>query len=178
MVGKKIHALRKAKKMTLQQMSDLSGLSISFLSQVERDLTSPTVSSLVNISHALDVQTSYFFPQPPSKDLIVRSYERHPFKLQDGQVVYARLGGDFKDRSLEPLLATYPPGYESEWVSHPGEEFVYVLEGQVTYSFEDKEYILHTHDSIHLPSNLSHRLTNSHDAPAQLIFVNTPRLFN
>ena len=178
MIGKKIHSLRKAKKMTLQQMSDLSDLSVSFLSQVERDLTSPTISSIVNIAHALDVQTSYFFPQPPGKDLLVRSYERQPFKLEDGQVVYARLGGDFEGRTLEPLLVTYPPGYESEWVSHPGEEFLYVLEGQVNYCFEELEYNLNPRDSLHIPSNHNHKLSNPHTVPVQLIFVNTPRLFD
>ncbi|MCA9836987.1 MAG: helix-turn-helix transcriptional regulator [Trueperaceae bacterium] len=178
MIGKKIHTLRKAKHMTLQQMSEISGLSVSFLSQVERDLASPTVTSLVNIAHALGVQTSYFFPQPPSENLVVRSYERHPFKLEDGKIVYARLGGDFNGRTLEPMLVTYPPQFESEWISHPGEEFIYMLEGQVKVFFDELEYCLNPHDSMHLPSNHSHRICNSYNIPAQVIFVNTPRFLD
>ncbi len=178
MIGKKIHTLRKAKGMTLQQMSDVSGLSVSFLSQVERDLASPTVTSLVNIAHSLEVQASYFFPQPPEENLVVRSYERHPFKLEDGKIVYARLGGDFEGRTLEPMLVTYPPEFESEWISHPGEEFIYLLEGQVKVFFDALEYTLNPHDSMHLPSNHSHRICNSYSIPAQVIFVNTPRFLD
>jgi transcriptional regulator with XRE-family HTH domain len=177
-IGRKIHALRKAKEMTLQQLSDASGLSASFLSQVERDLASPTVISLAHIAHALGVGASYFFPPPPSEDLVVRSYERHPFRLEQGRVVYAKLGGDFAGRALEPLLVTYPPKFESEVFSHEGEEFLYVLEGQVKVFLDDNEYCLNAHDSMHFLSQHVHRLENPNDTPAQVIFVNTPKFLD
>lgn len=175
MIGKKIHSLRKAKGMTLQQISDLSGLSASFLSQVERDLASPTVISLAHIAHALGVGVSYFFPPPPNEALMVRSYERHPFRLEDGLVVYARLGGDFEGRSLEPLFVTYPPRFASEVFSHEGEEFLYVLDGQIEIHLDGASYCLNPHDSMHFMSRHVHRVENSNDTPAQVIFVNTPR---
>lgn len=174
MVGSKIHALRKAKSMTLRQVSDLSGLSVSFLSQVERDLASPTVSSLAHIAHALGVGASYFLPPPPAADLVVRSYRRQPFQLADGEVVYARLGGEFEGRHLEPLLVTYPPRFSSEVFSHEGEEFLYVLQGQVLMILDEEEHRLQEGDSMHFASNRPHRLENPRDLPTQVLFVNTP----
>jgi transcriptional regulator with XRE-family HTH domain len=175
MVGQKIQALRKRKRMTLRQISELSGLSISFLSQVERDLTSPTVISLAHIAQALGVSASYFLPSPPAASIAVRSYERQPFRLDDGKIVYARLGGDFDERTLEPLLVTYPPHFRSEVFTHPGEEFLYVLEGQVVVHLDQIEYCLNPHDSMHFYSRHIHRTENRQDTPAQVIFVNTPK---
>jgi transcriptional regulator with XRE-family HTH domain len=173
-VGPKIHALRKAKGMTLQQVSDRSGLSVSFLSQVERDLASPTVISLAHIAHALGVGASFFLPPPPTGDTVVRSYDRQPFKLHDGEVVYARLGGDFGGRTLEPLLVTYPPRFASEVFRHEGEEFLYVLQGQVEIHLDDEAHSLHEGDSMHFASDRTHWVENLHDLPAQVVFVNTP----
>lgn len=161
--------------MTLQQLSDLCGLSISFLSQAERDLASPTVNSLANIAHALGVSASYFFPPPPCEDLVVRSYERHPFRLEEGKAVYAKLGGDFAKRSLEPLIATYPPHFKSERGSHDGEEFLCILEGQLVIFLDNHVYALNANDSIHYSSRHLHGVENRHNTPCQVIFVNTPR---
>jgi mannose-6-phosphate isomerase-like protein (cupin superfamily) len=161
--------------MTLQQVSELSGLSASFLSQVERDLASPTVISLANIAHALGVNASYFFPPPPPDGLAVQSYARQPFRLEDGGITYARLGGDFDGRALEPLLVTYPANFVSEQSTHLGEEFLYVLEGSVRVHLADLTYDLNADDSMHFPSKHIHRMENPRDVPAKVIFVNTPR---
>jgi len=174
MMGRKINALRKGKGLTLQQLGDVAGLSASFLSQVERGLTSPTVMSLAHIARALDVSPSYFFPPPRPHGPVVRSYERQPFRLQDGNVVYARLGADFDGRRLEPLMVTYPPRFESEAFSHEGEEFFYVVDGKVVLTIEDETFDLNAGDSMHFSSGCVHRVANPADAPAQLIYVNTP----
>lgn len=175
LVGQKIHALRKAKGLTLKQVSDLSGRSVSFLSQVERNLTSPTVTSLAQIAHALGVGASYFFTPPPREGQVVRSYAHQPFRLEDGEVVYARLGAEFEGRTLEPLLVAYPPHFASETSSHEGEEFLYLLEGQVMIFLEEQEYTLNPGDSMHFASRHTHRVVNPCDVPARILFVNTPK---
>lgn len=174
MIGTKVNALRKAKGMTLQQLGESAGLSASFLSQVERGQTFPTVISLASIASALGVSPSYFFPPPHSSGPVVRSYERHPFRVQEGHVVYARLGGDFEGRQLEPLLVTYPPRFESEVFNHVGEEFCILLEGKVIFTIDGAELALAPGDSMHFRSDCTHRVRNPTDEPAQLIFVNTP----
>jgi transcriptional regulator with XRE-family HTH domain len=176
MIGKKILALRKKMGLTLQQVSENSGLSIAFLSQVERELSSPSVASLASIAKALDVNPSFFFPPPRGNGMLVQGYARQPFRMDDADVVYARLGGDFEGRMLEPLHATYPPGYESEEVVHEGEEFYYVLSGQLTVRVEEEEFTLSPEDTLHFPSRVPHRLINRGDMPVQVVAVTTPTL--
>ena len=175
MIGQKIHALRKAKGLTLKQVSDLAGRSVSFISQVERDLASPTVTSLAHIAHALGVSASYFLTPPTGENPVVRGYAHQPFQLEGGEVVYARVGSEFEGGALEPLLVTYPPDFVSETYTHEGEEFLYLLEGQFIVFLEDQEYALNPGDSMHFASRYTHRVANPGDVPARLLFVNSPR---
>ena len=176
MIGKKLNALRKRKGLTLQQVGDAAGLTPAFLSQVERELTSPSVSSLASIARALDVSPSYFFPPPHGNGAAIRSYARQPFCLDHAEVVYARLGGDFPTRTLEPLFVTYPPGYVSEASTHAGEEFYYVLSGQLVITLHGEEYRLNAEDSMHFSSKLPHQLENQADIPVHVVAVTTPTL--
>ena len=176
MIGKKINALRKRMGLTLQQVSEASGLSAAFLSQVERELTSPSVSSLASIAKALNVSPSFFFPPPQSNELLVLGYARQPFSMDDADVVYARLGSDFSERTLEPLYVTYPPNYTSEESTHPGEEFYLVLNGQLVIHLDGEEYKLNAEDSMHFSSRRPHRLENRGDMPVRVVAVTTPTL--
>jgi uncharacterized cupin superfamily protein len=106
---------------------------------------------------------------------VVRSYAHQPFRLEDGEVVYARLGAEFEGRTLEPLLVAYPPHFASETSAHEGEEFLYLLEGQVTIFLEEQEYTLNPGDSMHFASRHTHRVVNPCDVPARILFVNTPK---
>ena len=162
--------------LTLQQVGEASGLSPAFLSQVERELTSPSVSSLASIARALSVSPSFFFPPPHGNGLLVRNYARQPFRMDDADVVYARLGGDFEARTLEPLHVTYPPNYVSEESAHSGEEFYYVLSGQLVVCLDGEKHKLNAEDSMHFSSKHPHRLENPRDVPVQIIAVTTPTL--
>lgn len=178
MIGKKINVLRKRKSLTLQEVSQSSGLSAAFLSQVERELSSPSVSSLASIAKALEVNPSYFFPPPQGNGLLVHGYARQPFRMDDADVVYARLGGDVPGRTLEPLHVTYPAGYESEELAHPGEEFYYVVAGQLVIELDGEEYKLNGEDSMHFLSTRRHRLANRGETPVHVIAVTTPTLLD
>jgi|SRR5690606_25240339 len=176
MIGGQIRRLRKQRGLTLQQLGEAAGLSAAFLSQVEREVTSLSVSSLSSIARALDVNPSLFFPETASNGVTVRGYAREPFRMDHAEVVYARLGRSFQGRSLEPLFVTYPPGYLSEVSSHGGEEFYYVLSGQLVVTLDGETHKLNADDSIHFRSDRRHQLANSSDAPVQVVAVTTPAL--
>lgn len=178
MIGKKIASLRKSKRLTLQQMSEAANLSIAFLSKIEREQASPSASSLASIARALEVSPAFFFPPPPQDGLVVYSYTRQPFRINDLELTYARLGGDFPDRTMEPLCVTFPPGYKGEAFGHVGEEFVYVLEGQLIIELNHTEHTLNVNDSIHYNSMHPHRAINRTDRPTHAIFVNIPKLLD
>ena len=178
MIGKKLQSLRKSKGLTLQQVSAASGISAAFLSQVERELTSLSIASLASIARALEVNPSFFFPPPHSQGLSVPSYAREPFQMDNAEVVYARLGGDFHGRTLEPLFATYPPCYVGEELSHIGEEFYYVLSGQLVAVIGDDDHKLNQNDSIHFSSSDKHHIENRGEVPVHVVAVTTPTLLS
>lgn len=178
MIGKRLRTLRKSKGLTLQQLGAVSGLSAAFISQIERELTSLSVSSLASIAKALNVSPSYFFPPPSGNGALVRGYARQPFRMDHAEVVYARLGNSFEGRTVEPLIATYPPGYLSERSTHRGEEFYYVLAGQLAVEMDGEEFRLDADDSLHFNSERPHRLANRSDSPARVIAVTVPTLLD
>lgn len=178
MIGKRLNTLRKRTGLTLQQLGDSAGLSAAFLSQVERERTSLSVSSLASIAKALNVSPSYFFPPPTGNGALVRGYARQPFRMEHADVVYARLGSSFEGRTLEPLMATYPPGYVSERSKHRGEEFYYVLAGQLAVEIDGDEHKLDADDSLHFNSERPHRLANHSDSPARVIAITVPTLLD
>ncbi len=176
MIGRQIRLLRTRRGLTLQQLGQASGLSAAFLSQVEREMTSLSVSSLGSIAKALSVRPSVFFNHPEGTSPTVKGYAREPFRMDHADVVYARLGHSFEGRQLEPLFVTYPPGYLSEFSSHEGEEFYYVLGGQLVVTLDGEVHKLNESDSIHFRSDRKHQLANVSDAPVQVIAVTTPTL--
>lgn len=175
-IGHQIRVLRKRRGMTLQQLGEAAGLSAAFLSQVEREMTSLSVSSLGSIAKALGVLPSMFFPHPNGGGVAVRGYSREPFRMDHADVVYARLGHSFEGRLLEPLYVTYPPAYQSEFSSHEGEEFYFIISGQLVVDLDGETHKLNEGDSIHFQSTRRHQLANLSEVPVQVVAVTTPTL--
>jgi transcriptional regulator with XRE-family HTH domain len=177
-ISRKIRELRHRRKLTLKEMSEKTGLSISFLSQVERAESSIAITSLKKIADAVDVPITSFFVGIENKNYKVRADEQKPFRIEGSGVIYTRLGGEFLERTVEPLLVTYPPGQPNEkTVVHPGEEFYYVFEGVLAVVVEGEEYILKAGDSIHFPSTIPHSMTNPLDKDAKVLCFVTPVIF-
>ena len=96
-LGKKIRKRRRAMDMTLQQLSELVGLSIGFLSQIERGTSTPSLASLCNIAEALGTNVNAFIKAPRQSGSVSRQGERLPFSLGDAHRTYELLGGSFAD---------------------------------------------------------------------------------
>ncbi|MCM3118618.1 XRE family transcriptional regulator [Neobacillus sp. MER 74] len=177
-VSKKIRELRLEKKLTLKDLSEKTGLSISFLSQVERAASSIAITSLKKLADAFDVPITDFFEDFANKNYKVTVEEQKPFRIEGAGAIYTRLGGEFPGRAVEPLLVTFPPGEPKEKiVTHPGEEFYYILEGAMIVTIEGKEYILKPGDTIHFPSTIPHSITNPLDHDAKVFCFVTPVIF-
>jgi len=164
----------------LKQISEKTGFSISFLSQVERGIASIAITSLEKIADAFEVDLSYFFTPPKEhENIIMRSYEQEVFYVESSRV-YNSLASDFSEKELEPMLITLFPNQNIEEIvpySHQGEEFVYVLEGVLTVFINDKEFQLNPGDSIHMKSNIPHEWANFSNKIVKVLCVSTPRIF-
>lgn len=181
-IGEKIKGLRTAKKMTLKELSKNTDLSIGYLSQLERGLTSVAISSLENIANALDVDLSYFFEPPAAnKNRVTRSFEQKMSIMENSRFIHHNIGNDAETENMSPFLITILPNYTNEEVipySHNGEEFIYVLEGVLTVILENQKYELFPGDSLHIQSTLNHNWDNYTNKLVKILCTYSPKVLD
>lgn len=180
-IGMKIKKLRVEKGITLKVLGAKSELSVGFLSQLERGLTTIAVDSLERIAEILDVHLTYFFDYPVKrKDKILRSYEQEIFDIEEGSSINYCLSTNLEDKQLVPRLIELLPQKSKEEIipyMHEGEEFVYILEGILTIYIDGESYDVYPGDSIHMNSNVTHNWANYTNKKVKLLAVNTPNNF-
>ncbi len=182
-MGARIKALRKEKKYTLKQLAEESGLSIGFLSQLERGMSSIAVDSLARIASILGVSLSTFFAdtQVVSQDPVYHSIERR-WNSVGPEIAQAILSKDIYGFDILPrIFQLMPSASDAEPQGavhrHAGEEFLYVLEGVVTVYHNDREYTLYPGDSMQIHSNTPHNWENRTNQVARLLSVSYPNPF-
>ncbi|MBM7553525.1 helix-turn-helix domain-containing protein [Thalassobacillus pellis] len=169
-IGKEIKDLRKQNRLTLKQVSEKTGLSISFLSQVERSKSSVTLESLKKISEVLGVNPSHFFPSGPNS-----AVKRNTVKDKLAPIsnfIYKDLSGEFEKPLFTPILVTLNPGDNNgKPITHEGQEFLYVLQGKLTVLIEEEEHVLNPHDCIHFDSTVPHDWFNRTDEIVKFLCI-------
>lgn len=177
-IAERIRKLRKDKQMTLKELSEMTDLSVSFLSQVENGSSSLAITSLKKIADALQVPISRFFDVPHQNVYITDVAQKRPFQIEGSSSSFIRLSGDFPNRKLEAMITIVPPNSpHGSCFNHPGEEFVYVLEGVLLIKLGGEERLIKQGSSIHYPSDIDHQWLNPLDKPLKLLSVVTPVIF-
>lgn len=176
-LGDKIKRLRQRKGMTLQELSDNTGLSIAFLSQVENGKTNLSVANLRKIADVLGVNTLYFFDDSTAPRKLVKSGERKSLS-SDFKGVRMELLAE-GNTAMEPHIFYIEPGAGSEEAySHQGEEFIFVLEGKLEIWLDEIEhYVLEPGDTLYFKSTHMHRWRNPTGNMTMVLWVNTPPTF-
>lgn len=164
-VGEKIKRFREDNALTLKDLADRTGLSTAVLSQIENHLISPPLGTLIRITRALELRPGHFFDQSADKPFtIVRKDERRPVSrfaskrgIQYGYA-YESLGHDMKDRHMEPFLVTLEPATlaSPKPAAHDGEEFLFVLEGEMEVTLGDHSDVLQPGDAVYYDSKIPH----------------------
>ncbi|MBO7668249.1 MAG: helix-turn-helix transcriptional regulator [Firmicutes bacterium] len=176
-VGEKIKRLRLSMNKRLKDVSADTGLSISFLSQVERGVNAISLYSLERVASALGVNTAYFLDKPAAPDdRLMRSYHRS-YAYADGPLIYQRLDRAAPDYQLCPIEVSVLPfdtKRPSQVLPHEGEEFIYVLEGVLTVILGDRSYELNPGDAMHYLSSVPHDWRNYSGRTVRLLSVSTP----
>ncbi|TMD03458.1 MAG: cupin domain-containing protein [Chloroflexi bacterium] len=183
-LGAAIRRLRQERRLSLRHLSGLSGLSIGFLSLVERGRSSPALTSLHAIAKALGTDVPSFFtkqdpaPESAPQPHVARAGDDDKLAIASSNRAYRLLSERAPALVLEPMLVTIQPGGSMEEpYSHDGEEFAYVLSGSLRYVVDATEYRLDPGDSIHFQSTVPHGIQNDGDEPVTAVWVVTPRLF-
>jgi transcriptional regulator with XRE-family HTH domain len=176
-VGALIRARRRQLGMTLQEICDAAGISLGYLSQVERDQATPSLGTLAQIARSLDVGMDYFIATPSVESALTRGAQREKFSVDGSSILYERIATDFAGNVLSSFVLNIPPGYRSETVSHEGEEILYVLEGTIKQRLDDEEITMTAGDSLHFRGNRPHAWWNESGKPARLLWTGTLPLF-
>jgi transcriptional regulator with XRE-family HTH domain len=176
-IGFQIRQLRSERGVTLQGLADMTGLSASLLSLVERGKTSPSIGTLVAIAHAFDVHMTDLMPEAPATDQlpVLRSDEQRVYATPEG--VNRRILRDDRIRGLEVALNEYGPGGRSadSLLHHAGYEYGVVIEGTLTVEVDGQSHELQPGDSIAYDSTHPHRIINQGRGPARAMWVNLDR---
>jgi transcriptional regulator with XRE-family HTH domain len=170
-LGQKIAKLRQERGLTLQEVSDGSGLTPSFLSRLERDKVNISVANLRKLALFFNVQMTHFFEGEDNQQAgqVVRSSERIKLSLDDSPVqVYALLpaNGDMDARLIEAL-----PGSGQQGFSSRGHQMVYLMQGTLRYLLGEEEYILHAGDTLYYTDEMALNWENVGDQPAHLLTI-------
>jgi transcriptional regulator with XRE-family HTH domain len=175
-VGGRLRALREARQLSIRALAEASDLAVNTLSLIENGRTSPSVSTLQQIAVALSLPiTAFFTPERPRSRLVfLKADQQQPTTFPHGAL--ADLGVGMAQRHIEPLLLTLDPGAGSgpEPIIHPGQEFVFCLEGRIGYTVDGQRYLLEPGDSLLFESTLPHRWENSDPSPARAVLVLCP----
>ncbi|WP_353095838.1 cupin domain-containing protein [Tissierella praeacuta] len=179
-IGEKIKKLRKEKNMNISDLANKSELSTGLISQIERNLVTPSIVSLWKIAKSLDVSVGYFFEEENKKHIspVVKKSNRKRIIASNNNAIYELLSVDL-NRSIEFLYITIKAGDHSskDFVTHEGEECGLVIKGKLMVKMENEEHILEKGDSIYFDSTIPHRYINIGDEVCESIWAMTPPSF-
>jgi len=163
-IGNQVRKLRNKRELTLQDLANLSGLSKPNLSQIENNLVTPPIATLLKISTALGVPIGHFFQETDQESSIVVVRKEDRYGVAKGQHIshigyqYEPLAYSKMDKFMEPFIVHMEEREPDAIVynNHLGEEFLYVLEGKLEFRCGDTIVVLEEGDSLYFDSVVPH----------------------
>ena len=175
-IGAKLKELRILKGLTQEELADRAELSKGFISQLEKDLTSPSIATLMDILQCLGTSIGEFFNETPEEQIVFGKtdyFEKHDLELKN-EIKW--IIPNAQKNMMEPILLTLEPGGETYPDNpHEGEEFGYVLQGNISIHIGSKTYKAKKGESFYFVSDKKHYLSSK--AGAVLIWVSSPPSF-
>jgi transcriptional regulator with XRE-family HTH domain len=176
-IARNIKTLRLNRKMSLDALSHLTGLTKGYLSKIERSHKAPPLSTLNKIALTLDVDVTFFLKENTEevKDTnlaVVRKGERKKVATKGSLYgyEYEALAHNKPGKNMEPFIIS--PALNKEAIfQHDGEEFMYVLEGRHEFTYDGKKYVLRRGDSIYFDSRIPHSGRSLGDKKAKILTV-------
>jgi transcriptional regulator with XRE-family HTH domain/KaiC/GvpD/RAD55 family RecA-like ATPase len=181
-LGDKIRTLRKKIGMTQKELADQVGLTPSFISQLEKNLISPSLDSLLKLSEKLNTQPIYFLTDNetgPLQKMVIKPSERQEVHLQeikDTTIRIQLLVSDVLNRRMEPYLLTMKEGaaIDGHFYNYKGDEFAYIMEGELEVEIQDEKQLLREGDSLYIGSTFPSKWVNVGKGGAVILWVLSP----
>ncbi len=175
-IGLKLKELRILKGLTQEELADRAELSKGFISQLERNLTSPSIATLMDILQCLGTTLGEFFNESPEEQIVFGKADY--FEKQDPELKneIKWIIPNAQKNIMEPILLTLDPGGETcPDNPHEGEEFGYVIQGSITIHLGSKIYKAKKGESFYFVSDKKHYLTSK--SGAVILWVGSPPSF-
>ncbi len=175
-VGKRLRVLRTIRGLSMRALAEMSGLNINTLSLIENEHSSPSVSTLQQLAQSLQVNITEFFEvDNKDKRVVYQKQGKRPSivfthsSMKDLAAGMPRFG-------VEPLIVTLQPNASSgeNPIVHTGREFVYCLDGNITYTVENEMYLLEPGDSLLFEAYLPHHWKSADATPSRILLVLCP----
>jgi transcriptional regulator with XRE-family HTH domain len=174
-LGEKIRKIRIEKGLTIAELSEITHLSASMISQVENNKSLPSLKTLEQFSIALKVPIGALFEsQEGTHSPIIKQSERQRLRTRHGVTFYL-LTPNVSEHDIEALYNVYKPhGHTGPLYSHHGEECGIVIKGKFEVLWNNQVFIIEEGDTIYLDSSKPHKITNLSDEEAIAIWINSP----
>ena len=175
-IGPKLKALRIKRGLTQEELADRCELSKGFISQLERDLTSPSIATLMDVLECLGTNVHDFFRETQDDKIVFGKNDF--FEKDDGDSVITWLIPNAQKNDMEPILLRLKPGCATYLDDpHEGEEFGYVLSGAILLEVGSVQKRCGKGESFCFKPSAPHRILNRGKTDARLLWVSTPPSF-
>jgi transcriptional regulator with XRE-family HTH domain len=178
-IGQKVKELRESRSLTIKKLSEMVECTSSLISQLERGKTDPSISMLKKIAEALNVNIiDFFMTAMNDEDVVTPVKDRVDIHLKRWQAKIQSLVKTVADKKMQPFYTVIKTGGGSHGMyGHAGEEFGYVLQGELELVLNDKTYTVKQGESFYFPSQIPHDWGNKGKEDVIVIWVITPPTF-
>lgn len=177
-IGEKIKSLRLQNGLTQEELANRTELSKGFISQVENDLTSPSIATLVDILQALGTDLQKFFSEAKDTQIVFNKKDYFVNEMTEQGHSMTWLVPNAQKNTMEPVrIHMIPGGFTVKDQPHEGEEFGYVLKGKITLHVGEKTCVVKAGESYYYNCDETHYLENNFEKPADILWVSSPPNF-
>jgi quercetin dioxygenase-like cupin family protein len=169
--GTKMKQLRQVRKISLEHLANKTGFSQRYLKEIEEGMAIPPVSAVIQIAKALSIDSGSFLSAEEQKASEKRRKES--FYKRTQAYSYKTLTPDAETKHMKAFLVTIDPRQDHKMVEykHEGEEFIYVLKGEVEVMVGENQNLLKKNETLHFDSGITHKLRNPSDHKTLLLVV-------
>jgi transcriptional regulator with XRE-family HTH domain len=177
-IGEKIRRLRVKNSLTQEELAKRCELSKGFISQLERDLTSPSIATLVDILESLGTNLKDFFNEIEDEKIVFSKDDFFVSEDEENKYEINWIVPNAQKNMMEPILITIEPeGRTQDDSPHEGEEFGYVISGSIYIHLGNEKFKAKKGDSFYFKAHANHYISNAGKSKAKILWVSTPPSF-
>ena len=176
-IGENLKRIRVANSMTQQEVADRCELTKGYISQLERDLTSPSIATLTDILECLGTDLGSFFNEAVDNKIVFKHDDVFVKETEDNYIINWIVPNAQKYK-MEPILVELGSGSKTKTDEpHEGEEFGYVLNGSILLNYGNQVYKVKKGESFYIKTNKTHYIENAGKGTARVLWISTPPYF-